>query len=72
VAAPRLLSGRLRGLRIRAKTGTLLEQVSSLSSWVWLQRSQRWGEFSILPRCLSKHEALSVEDQLVSLIATHA
>ena len=66
------LTGRLRGLRIRAKTGTLLERVSALSGWVRLQRSRRWGEVSILSRGLSKPHALALEDRLVSLIATHA
>jgi murein peptide amidase A len=66
------LAGRLRGLRIRAKTGTLIERVSALSGWAWLQRSRRWGEFSILSRGLQKPQALALEDRLVSLIATHA
>jgi serine-type D-Ala-D-Ala carboxypeptidase/endopeptidase (penicillin-binding protein 4) len=66
------LAGRLPGLRVRAKTGTLLKQVSALSGWVWLQRSSRWGEFSILSRGLSKPQAIAVEDQIVSIIAHHA
>jgi D-alanyl-D-alanine carboxypeptidase/D-alanyl-D-alanine-endopeptidase (penicillin-binding protein 4) len=66
------LKGRLGSLRIRAKTGTLLEQVSALSGWIWLQRSRRWAEFSILSRGLSKSHAVALEDRLVSLIATHA
>ncbi len=66
------LAGRLAGLRVRAKTGTLLKQVSALSGWVWLERSHRWGEFSVLSRGLPKAEALRLEDGLVALIAAHA
>jgi len=66
------LAGRLIGLRVRAKTGTLLHQVSALSGWIWLQRSRRWGEFSILSRGLSKPKAVAVEDELVSVIAKDA
>jgi D-alanyl-D-alanine carboxypeptidase/D-alanyl-D-alanine-endopeptidase (penicillin-binding protein 4) len=66
------LTGRLLGLRVRAKTGTLLKQVSALSGWVWLQRSRRWAEFSILSRGLSKPQAVVLEDEVVSIIAKHA
>jgi protein MpaA len=66
------LAGRLPGLRVRAKTGTLLEQVSALSGWVWLRRSHRWAEFSILSRGLSKPQAVTVEDELVTLVAGQA
>jgi serine-type D-Ala-D-Ala carboxypeptidase/endopeptidase (penicillin-binding protein 4) len=37
------LAGRLPGVRVRAKTGTLLQQVSALAGWVWLQQRQRLG-----------------------------
>jgi serine-type D-Ala-D-Ala carboxypeptidase/endopeptidase (penicillin-binding protein 4) len=63
------LAGRLTGLRIRAKTGTLLQRVSALSGWVWLQRSRHWAEFAILSRGLAKSEAVTVEDELVSIVA---
>jgi D-alanyl-D-alanine carboxypeptidase len=63
------LAGRLTGLRVRAKTGTLLQQVSALSGWVWLQRSRRWAQFSILSRGLAKSQAVALEDELVSLVA---
>lgn len=66
------LAGRLIGLRVRAKTGTLLRQVSALSGWVWLQRTRRWAEFSILSRGLSKPQAVRLEDTIVSIIAKHA
>jgi serine-type D-Ala-D-Ala carboxypeptidase/endopeptidase (penicillin-binding protein 4) len=66
------LAGRLLGLRIRAKTGTLLQQVSALSGWVWLQSSHRWAEFSILSRGLPKPQAVALEDRLVAIIANDA
>ena len=49
-----------------------LQQVSALSGWIWLQRSRRWGEFSILSRGLSKPQAVAVEDELVSIVAKDA
>jgi serine-type D-Ala-D-Ala carboxypeptidase/endopeptidase (penicillin-binding protein 4) len=66
------LAGRLLGLRIRAKTGTLLKQVSALSGWVWLEKSRRWAEFSILSHGLSKPQAVALEDGVVAIIAKHA
>ena len=66
------LAGRMAGLRVRAKTGTLLKRVSALSGWVWMDRSNRWGEFSVLSRGLPKAEALRLEDRLVALIAARA
>jgi PBP4 family serine-type D-alanyl-D-alanine carboxypeptidase len=66
------LVGRLVGLRVRAKTGTLFQRVSALSGWAWLNRSHSWGEFSVLSRGLPKAEALRLEDRLVALIAAHA
>ncbi len=66
------LEGRLRGLRVRAKTGTLLQGVSALSGWVWLRRERRWAEFSILSKGLSKAEAVRIEDTVVRIVATQA
>ena len=66
------LAGRLIGVRVRAKTGTLLKQISALSGWVWLQRTRRWAEFSILSRGLPKPQAVLLEDRIVSTIAKHA
>jgi D-alanyl-D-alanine carboxypeptidase/D-alanyl-D-alanine-endopeptidase (penicillin-binding protein 4) len=66
------LAGRLSGLRVRAKTGTLLQQVSALSGWIWLDKSGQWAEFSILSRGLAKTQALRLEDRLVALIAKNA
>jgi protein MpaA len=64
------LRGRLTGLRLRAKTGTLLQEVSALSGWVWLQRRRRWAEFSILSRGLPKPRAVQLEDEIVRLVAS--
>jgi serine-type D-Ala-D-Ala carboxypeptidase/endopeptidase (penicillin-binding protein 4) len=63
------LAGRLIGVRMRAKTGTLLGQVSALSGWLWLQTSRRRAEFSILSRGLAKPQAVVLEDELVSIVA---
>jgi len=61
------LGGRLDGVRVRAKTGTL-SSISALSGWVWLRRQESWGEFSILSRGMSKHVAASVEDRIVRIL----
>ena len=63
------LAGRLIGLRVRAKTGTLIDGVSALSGWVWLDRSRRWAEFSILSAGLTKTRAVALEDAVVRLVA---
>jgi D-alanyl-D-alanine carboxypeptidase len=64
------LSGRLSGLPVRAKTGTLIGEVSALSGYVRLGDG-RWASFSILSR-LPKDEAVAVEDSIVRAIATGA
>lgn len=66
------LGGRLTGLRVYAKTGTLIHGVSALSGWVWLERSGRWAEFSILSKGLTKEQAVAVEDALVRIVSTTA
>ena len=66
------LAGRLLGLRVRAKTGTLLQRVSALSGWVWLERSRRWAEFSVLSRGLPKPRAVELEDRAVAIVARAA
>jgi protein MpaA len=71
-AARGTLAGRLAGLLVRAKTGTLLQQVSALSGWVWLAKSRRWVEFSVLSRGLSKARAVAIEDGLVAIVARYA
>jgi D-alanyl-D-alanine carboxypeptidase len=65
------LAGRLLGLRVRAKTGTLLKQVSALSGWIWL-KSHRWAEFSIISHGLPKSQAVVLEDRIAALIANRA
>ena len=66
------LAGRLSGLNVRAKTGTLLQDVSALSGWVWEKRAGQWAEFSVLSRGLPKYRAIAVEDRVVTIIAEHA
>lgn len=65
------LAGRLLGLPVKAKTGTLFRGVSALSGWVRL-RSNRWAAFSILSDGLAEGEAVGLEDRLVALIAGQA
>jgi D-alanyl-D-alanine carboxypeptidase/D-alanyl-D-alanine-endopeptidase (penicillin-binding protein 4) len=64
------LSGRLSGLRVRAKTGTLAD-ASALSGWVWVSSEGGWAEFSILshgtPSALKR-----IENRIVRIIATHS
>ena len=62
------LEHRLRGVRVRAKTGTLLG-VSALSGWVWRRRARTWATFSILSRGLDKDTASSIEDRIVRVVA---
>jgi PBP4 family serine-type D-alanyl-D-alanine carboxypeptidase len=64
------LAGRLAGLPVRAKTGTLIGDVSALSGYVRL-RDGRWASFSILSR-LPKDEAVSLEDAIVRAVAANA
>ncbi|MDQ3784831.1 MAG: D-alanyl-D-alanine carboxypeptidase [Actinomycetota bacterium] len=65
------LAGRLKGVRVRAKTGTL-KDISALSGWVWLRRSHSWGEFSILSRGMSKTKAVALEDRIVGILSRSA
>jgi serine-type D-Ala-D-Ala carboxypeptidase/endopeptidase (penicillin-binding protein 4) len=64
------LGSRLSGLEVRAKTGTLIEDVSALSGYVRL-RSGPWASFSIMSR-LPKDEAVALEDAIVRAIAANA
>jgi D-alanyl-D-alanine carboxypeptidase len=63
---------RLGGLEARAKTGSLFNGVSTLSGWVWLRRRERWAEFSIMSRGMSKSDAVAIEDRIVRIIANRA
>jgi D-alanyl-D-alanine carboxypeptidase len=65
------LRGRLKGVAVHAKTGTLTS-ISALSGWVWLRRAQTWAEFSILSRGLSKDQAVRIEDRVVRILAREA
>ncbi len=65
------LNGRLKGLRVRAKTGTL-NDISALSGWVWLRRSKTWAEFSILSRGLPRANAVALEDRIVEILSRSA
>lgn len=64
------LAGRLAGVLVRAKTGTLIGDVSALSGYVRLQDG-RWASFSILSE-LPKDEAVAVEDAIVRAVAANA
>ncbi len=63
------LSGRLGGLEVRAKTGTLIQGVSALSGWLRSEGSGRWAAFSILSRGLDKNQAVALEDEIVRFLA---
>ena len=61
------LRHRFATVDVRAKTGTLTD-ISALSGWVWLERTQTWGEFSILSSGLSKSTASELEDRIVRIL----
>ena len=65
------LEDRLKGVRLRAKTGTL-DGVSALSGWVWLRRTDSWAEFSILSGGMPKSQAAGIEDAIVRTLARYA
>ena len=65
------LEGRLVGVQVRAKTGTLID-ISALSGWVWLEQEGAWGEFSIMSRGMSKSQAVAIEDRIVRIVANRA
>jgi serine-type D-Ala-D-Ala carboxypeptidase/endopeptidase (penicillin-binding protein 4) len=65
------LEGRLVGVKVRAKTGTLID-ISALSGWVWLEQEGAWGEFSIMSRGMSKSRAVAIEDRIVRIVANRA
>ena len=65
------LDDRLRRIPVRAKTGTL-ENISTLSGWVWLQRSDRWCAFSIMSRGMDKTRAAEIEDKIVRILSNSA
>jgi D-alanyl-D-alanine carboxypeptidase/D-alanyl-D-alanine-endopeptidase (penicillin-binding protein 4) len=63
------LEDRLQGVKLRAKTGTL-DGISALSGWVWMDRTDSWGEFSILSS-LPKSQAVEIEDRVVRILARY-
>ncbi|HEV2906284.1 MAG TPA: D-alanyl-D-alanine carboxypeptidase, partial [Actinomycetota bacterium] len=65
------MKGRLKGVMVRAKTGTL-SRVSSLSGWVWLERRGVWAEFSIISTGLQKPIAMGIENSIVRTLARFA
>lgn len=62
------LKDRLKGVLVRAKTGTL-RRISALSGWVWLEHRQAWAEFSILSSGMSIYSAKAIEDQVVRILS---
>jgi D-alanyl-D-alanine carboxypeptidase/D-alanyl-D-alanine-endopeptidase (penicillin-binding protein 4) len=64
------LEGRLDGIVIRAKTGTLID-VSALSGWIWTDQGDI-VEFSILSSGIDDDIAKRVEDRIVTIIANRA
>lgn len=65
------LEDRLLGVKVRAKTGTLIA-ISTLSGYVWLEREGTWAEFSIMSRGMSKSAAVAIEDRIVRIVANRA
>jgi D-alanyl-D-alanine carboxypeptidase/D-alanyl-D-alanine-endopeptidase (penicillin-binding protein 4) len=65
------LKDRLGGIPVRAKTGTL-ENISALSGWVRLRRTDRWASFSIMSSGLSKPRAVEIENKIVRTLYERA
>ena len=65
------LRHRLRGIRIRAKTGTL-DHVSALSGWVWNGPTHGWVTFSMLTSGMEEYAAKDLEDRVVQVLANRA
>lgn len=65
------LKGRLKDVRVRAKTGTL-DNVSALTGWVWSDAAGAWIEFSLLTSGMNEWKAKTVEDQVVHVLAARA
>jgi D-alanyl-D-alanine carboxypeptidase/D-alanyl-D-alanine-endopeptidase (penicillin-binding protein 4) len=62
------LRGRLPGVKLHAKTGTL-HVASAISGWVWLKRVRAWAPFSILVGDIDTLRALTLEDAIVRILA---
>jgi D-alanyl-D-alanine carboxypeptidase/D-alanyl-D-alanine-endopeptidase (penicillin-binding protein 4) len=65
------LDGRMKGIRVRAKTGTLTD-VSTLSGWVWLRQRETWAEFSIMSGGMPKTTASDIENRIVRVLTRSA
>ena len=65
------LRDRFANVQVHAKTGTLTD-VSALSGWVWLERMETWGEFSILSSGMRKDTASDLEDHIVRILQNQA
>ena len=65
------LENRLNAVRVRAKTGTL-ENISTLSGWVWLRTTDSWAEFSIMSSGMYKYTAAEIEDRIVRVLTKRA
>ncbi len=65
------LEDRLEDVRLRAKTGTLIE-ISALSGWVWLKREREWATFSILSKGITKTRATHIENAIVRVVSANA
>ena len=65
------LEDRLTDVRLRAKTGTLID-ISALSGWVWLEREDAWAQFSILSRGISKTRSIGIENKIVRVVSANA
>lgn len=65
------LRHRFADVDLRAKTGTLTD-ISALSGWVWLERTETWAEFSILSSGMAKTTASDLEDRIVRIIQNQA
>jgi D-alanyl-D-alanine carboxypeptidase len=63
------LDDRLERVRVRAKTGTLSD-VSSLSGWVWAERTGSWIEFSVVSD-IGKPAAENIEDKIVRILSNN-
>ncbi len=65
------LEDRLEDVRLRAKTGTLID-ISALSGWVWLEREGGWAQFSILSKAMSKTRSIHIENAIVRVVSANA
>jgi len=65
------LEDRLKGVRVRAKTGTL-DSISTLAGWVKLKRTKSWAAFSLMSKGMPKSTAARLEDRIMRLLRRRA